>query len=68
MKNSWARLLARVIRIDVTECPHEACPGEPQAGGGRMKIIAAPPVAPPRPQPRTESDYPPVPGRGAQGP
>ena len=29
---SWARLLARVFRVDVTECP--AC-------GGRMKIIAA---------------------------
>ena len=65
---SWARLLARVFRIDVTECPH--C-------GGRMKIIAAltepaairayldcvgldshpPPVAPPRPQPQTEFEY-----------
>ena len=29
---SWARLLARVFRVDVTECP--AC-------GGKMKIIAA---------------------------
>ncbi len=24
---SWSRLLARVFRIDVTECPHGACPG-----------------------------------------
>ena len=29
---SWARLLARVFRVDVTECP--AC-------GGKMEIIAA---------------------------
>lgn len=65
---SWARLLARVFRIDVTVCPH--C-------GGKMKIIAAltepasirayldgvgldshpPPVAPARPQPQTEFEY-----------
>jgi len=65
---SWARLLARVFRIDVTVCPH--C-------GGTMKIIAAltepsairayldgvgldshpPPVAPARPQPQTEFEY-----------
>ena len=65
---SWARLLARVFRIDVTVCPH--C-------GGMMKIIAAltepaairayldgvgldshpPPVAPARPQPQTEFEY-----------
>ena len=29
---SWARLLARVFRVDVTECP---------TYGGKMKIIAA---------------------------
>ena len=65
---SWAHLLARVFRIDVTVCPH--C-------GGTMKIIAAltepsairayldgvgldshpPPVAPARPQPQTEFEY-----------
>ncbi len=64
----WARLLARVFRQDVTQCP--AC-------GGKMKIIAAltqplairtyldgvglasrgPPIAPPRPLPQTEFDY-----------
>ncbi len=64
----WARLLARVFRQDVTQCP--AC-------GGKMKIIAAltqplairtyldgvglasrgPPIAPPRPLPQTGFDY-----------
>ena len=64
----WARLLARVFRVDVTECP--AC-------GGKMKIIAAltdalairtyldgvglpsraPPIAPSRRLPQTEFDY-----------
>ena len=65
---SWSRLLARVFRVDVTQCP--AC-------GGTMKIIAAlaeplairtyldgvglgsraPPIAPPRPLPQTGFDY-----------
>ncbi len=65
---SWARLLARVFRVDVTECP--VC-------GGKMKIIAAltepvairkslhgvglasrpPPIAPSRPRPQTEFEY-----------
>ncbi len=65
---SWARLLARVFRVDVTECP--AC-------GGKMKIIAAltepvairtyldgvglasrpPPIAPARLLPQTEFEY-----------
>ncbi len=64
---SWSRLLARVFRVDVTQCP--AC-------GGTMKIIAAlteplairttldgvslasraPPIAPPRPLPQTQFD------------
>ena len=67
-RHSWAWLLARVFRIDVTECP--AC-------GGKMKIIAAltepqairtyldgvglasrpPPIAPARPLPQTEFEY-----------
>ena len=67
-RRSWATLLARVFRIDVTRCPD--C-------GGRMKIIAAltvpsstrrclhgmglparsPPIAPARPEPQTEFDY-----------
>ena len=65
---SWARLLARVFSVDVTECP--AC-------GGKMKIIAAltdplairtyldgvglasrpPPIAPARPRPQAEFEY-----------
>ena len=65
---SWTRLLARVFRQDVTQCP--AC-------GGKMKIIAAltqplairtyldgvglasraAPIAPPRPLPQTQFDY-----------
>ena len=65
---SWSRLLARVFRVDVTQCP--AC-------GGKMKIIAAltetlairttldgvglasraSPIAPPRPLPQAEFDY-----------
>ena len=65
---SWARLLARVFRVDVTECP--AC-------GGKMKIIAAlteplairtyldgvglasrpTPIAPARPRPQAEFEY-----------
>ena len=67
-RRSWATLLARVFRIDVTSCPD--C-------GGPMRIIAAltdpssirpclqgmglparaPPIAPARPQPQTEFDY-----------
>ena len=65
---SWAALLARVFRLDVTLCP--AC-------GGRMKIVAAltdphsirtylegvglparpPPIAPARPDLQRELDY-----------
>ena len=67
-RRSWATLLARVFRIDVTNCPD--C-------GGRMKIIAAltdpssirrclqgmrlparaPPIAPARPDPQPQFDY-----------
>jgi len=67
-RRSWATLLARVFRIDVTRCPD--C-------GGRMKIIAAltdpssirrclqgmrlparaPPIAPARPDPQPQFDY-----------
>ena len=67
-RRSWATLLARVFRIDVTRCPD--C-------GGRMKIIAAlteprsiqcylegvglpsraPPIAPARPHPQPELDF-----------
>ena len=67
-RRSWATLLARVFRIDVTRCPD--C-------GGRMKIIAAltepssirhclqgmglparaPPIAAARRHPQTEFDY-----------
>ena len=65
---TWARLLARVFRVDVTVCP--AC-------GGKMKVIASltdphairtyldgagltshpPPVAPPRPLPQTQFEF-----------
>ena len=63
---SWARLLARVFRVDVTECL--VC-------GGKMKSIAAltepirtyldgvglasraPPIAPPRPLLQTQFEY-----------
>ena len=65
---SWSRLLARVFRVDVTQCP--AC-------GGKMKIIAAlteplairtyldgvglasrpPHIAPARPRPQAEFEY-----------
>ncbi len=65
---SWAKLLARVFRIDVSVCPN--C-------GGRMRMIAtltdpasirrclagrglsrrAPPIAPPRPAPQAVFDY-----------
>lgn len=65
---SWARLLARVFRVDVTVCPD--C-------GGTMKIIAAltdphairtyldgvgltsrpPPIAPQRPRPQTSFEF-----------
>ncbi len=67
-RRSWATLLARVFRIDVTKCPD--C-------GGPMRIIAAltgpssirhclqgmglparaPPIAPARPHPQTEFDH-----------
>ena len=67
-RRSWATLLARVFRIDVTRCPD--C-------GGRMKIIAAltdprsirrclrgmglparaPPITPARPRPQAEFAY-----------
>ena len=67
-RRSWATLLARVFRIDVTRCPD--C-------GGRMKIIAAltdpssirrclqgmglparaPPIAAARPDPQAQLDY-----------
>ena len=65
---SWAKLLARVFDIDVSQCP--AC-------GGRMKIIAAltepqairqylpgvglparpPPIAPPKASPQPELEF-----------
>jgi hypothetical protein len=65
---TWARLLARVFRVDAAVCPD--C-------GGTMKIIAAltdppairtyldgvgltsrpPPVAPPRPRPQTSFEF-----------
>ena len=67
-RRSWATLLARVFRIDVTHCPD--C-------GGPMRIIAAltdpgsirrclqgmglparaPPIVPARPEPQAEFDY-----------